>query len=1023
MYANRIRLTATEAGVGVRMLGDAAASAEDFTLSAAGRVELYNRISAQRDVLVASTSNEAAAIALAGATLNASRKLDVAARQGGLGIRASTLIAEGDMRATGTRLDAGEGSHLQAGGALDLGASAGDLALGAAALRAGGDLHLGSTGQLSIAGGDSQGVQSTGGHIAIDAQAGLNNAGVVSADQGDVTLRAGSRIANSGSINAGRNLNMGDAAGGASQSLDNTGKLLAGQAMTTRAARVGNSGWMQAGGANTIDAASLDNSGKVIAATGTATLRVERTIDNSGSVRAAQDIVVTGRDGTRGAQQLNNSGDMLAAGAVNLHAAAFDNSAAGWIQAATGSTISAGTLDNAGTWLLSQQPGGTDRVDVVGGMTNTGTLQSAGDAALTAATLDNRHVLAAAGNLSARTSGALINADGSVLQAGQSLALSSGGALANRAGATLSGADVKLNAAQGIVNAGYITASTGDTTVRADGTIDNSGKIHAGGTLDIADASGGAGETLDNSGLLIADGALALQAADVQNRAGGWIQAASTSTVDASSLNNEGTWLMSTQAGGPTSRIQVAGALTNSGAIQAQQDAALVANRIDNQANASLRTGGNLGTTVSNGFTNAGIVQAGGTLGIAATASGLVNQAGGKLLGDRLDIHAAGIDNAGIVQGGTATDSQLTVDGTLTNQGSGVLTMGAASGATPAGSGTVSATTVANAGALQSQGGLIVKLGTGGLSGTGDILAAGDLGIAAQGSNNYTATIGGTLQSGGELSVKGADSTLTLAQGQSASGRTVDVDVGTIDLQKNAVLASDGNMRLHAATLKLAGDASGTARVLAAKESGTNPVTATATVNVDNALTNNGLLFSGGDLNLTAPRISNGTTGGIAALGTLTATASSGDFTNAGALYGGEALIASAPQGTLTNTGTRTAYVGSIDSDGAITLNAKTVVNQSAVNAGTNLTINATDIQNVVYGGDDRVWETGERTTTENDYQKWDGHNGYRERWNYTDSWQVYQRYASGGVSFNNNETWATEPKPCSSRRRSSGDS
>ncbi|SCK08658.1 filamentous hemagglutinin family N-terminal domain-containing protein [Variovorax sp. HW608] len=882
MYANRIKLTATEAGVGVRMLGDAAASADDFTLTAAGRVELSNKISAQRDVMIASTSNDAAAVALTGATAAAGRSITVTADQGALGINASTLIAGADLKASGTRIEAGQGTQLQAGGTLSANATAGDLVLGAAAVRSTGDMNLASTGAVSIGGGDGQAVQSTGGQISIDAQTGLTNSGVVSADQGSVTLRAGSQIANSGTINAGQNLDIADATGGASQSLDNTGILLAGQTMSTRAATIGNSGWMQAGSANTIDAASLDNSGKVIAVTGTATLRVDGTLDNSGSVRAAQDIIVTGHGGNA-SQQLSNSGDLLAAGAVNLQASSLANSAAGWIQAATGTTVAAGTLDNAGTWLLSQQAGGVDHVDVTGALSNAGTMQSAGAVALSAATLDNRHVLVAAGDLSAITSGALNNSDAAVLQAGGTLSLISGTTLGNGTAATLSGAGVALKAAQGLTNDGTISASAGDTIVRASGAIANSGKIHAAGVLDLADASGGATETLDNSGQLIADGA------------------------------------------------------------------------------------------------------------IAAASTDLLNKNGGKLLGDRLDIHAASIDNAGIIQGGSAADSTVTANGTLTNESTGVLTMGVASGAATAGAGTVSASTIANDGTLQSQGGLTLALGTGGLSGTGDVLAAGDLAIRAQGSNDYTANIGGALQSAGALSVKGgAGSTLAVAQGRSASGNTVDIDVGTIDLQKDAVLASSGDMTLHASSLQLAGDTASTARVLAAQGGGS------ATVNVDNALTNNGLLFSGGDLNLTAPQITNGATGGIAALGTLTATASKGDFTNAGALYGGTALVANALQGTLTNTGTRTAYVGSIDSDGAITLNAKTLVNQSAVNAGTDLTVNATYIQNVVYGGDDRTWVTGPRTTTQDDHQKWDGGNGYRERWDYTDSWTMYQQYASG---------------------------
>ncbi|MES1195630.1 MAG: filamentous hemagglutinin N-terminal domain-containing protein, partial [Steroidobacter sp.] len=55
MYADRIRLIATENGVGVRLLGDVAASVDDITLSAAGKLQLQGKMSAQRDLNVAYT--------------------------------------------------------------------------------------------------------------------------------------------------------------------------------------------------------------------------------------------------------------------------------------------------------------------------------------------------------------------------------------------------------------------------------------------------------------------------------------------------------------------------------------------------------------------------------------------------------------------------------------------------------------------------------------------------------------------------------------------------------------------------------------------------------------------------------------------------------------------------------------------------------------------------------------------------------------------------------------------------------
>lgn len=50
MYAQRIQLTSTEAGVGVRMLGNAAANTGDFVLLSNGRIELAQKISASEEM-------------------------------------------------------------------------------------------------------------------------------------------------------------------------------------------------------------------------------------------------------------------------------------------------------------------------------------------------------------------------------------------------------------------------------------------------------------------------------------------------------------------------------------------------------------------------------------------------------------------------------------------------------------------------------------------------------------------------------------------------------------------------------------------------------------------------------------------------------------------------------------------------------------------------------------------------------------------------------------------------------------
>ena len=77
MYAERIRLVANDAGVGVRALGDVAATTGDFTIDANGKVQLSGRAYAERDARI--TAAGGVEISGAAASLTAKRDWDLAA--------------------------------------------------------------------------------------------------------------------------------------------------------------------------------------------------------------------------------------------------------------------------------------------------------------------------------------------------------------------------------------------------------------------------------------------------------------------------------------------------------------------------------------------------------------------------------------------------------------------------------------------------------------------------------------------------------------------------------------------------------------------------------------------------------------------------------------------------------------------------------------------------------------------------------------------------------------------------------
>jgi filamentous hemagglutinin family protein len=104
MYANRIRLIATEAGAGVRMNGEAAAGVDDFTISSSGKVELNNKISAERDVGITSTQAGTAAIETSNASLSAKRDTNITAQNGEVKMQGGTVTANNNVNITSKSL-------------------------------------------------------------------------------------------------------------------------------------------------------------------------------------------------------------------------------------------------------------------------------------------------------------------------------------------------------------------------------------------------------------------------------------------------------------------------------------------------------------------------------------------------------------------------------------------------------------------------------------------------------------------------------------------------------------------------------------------------------------------------------------------------------------------------------------------------------------------------------------------------------------------------------------------------------
>jgi len=132
MYADRIRLIGTEAGVGVRMLGEAAATADDFRLTSAGNVVVQSQVSAQRHIDVATTGGGAGvSLVDADASLSAGGDLSVAtaAAKGGSIDNQGLLLSGGTLTVAADQsiVNGVDGAMSAPRGGLTLTACTGDL--------------------------------------------------------------------------------------------------------------------------------------------------------------------------------------------------------------------------------------------------------------------------------------------------------------------------------------------------------------------------------------------------------------------------------------------------------------------------------------------------------------------------------------------------------------------------------------------------------------------------------------------------------------------------------------------------------------------------------------------------------------------------------------------------------------------------------------------------------------------------------------------------------------------------------
>ena len=709
MYAGKIFLVGTEAGVGTRNAGTVVATGGKLVLQANGWLTNTGTLQAQGAMQLQTTgkapssaniTNSGAIISSDELQINSAQALD---NSGGsisaprLEVTATSLVNRGgvieqtgsqDFNVQGASLSNANGGKIGEAAASAATTSASNAAVAARSYSAG---NLAISGALN---NDAGRINATGG-IALTSQSGLNNDGgtlnlkqlQVTGDslstvsnnsgtlrtQGDLRLQTGQLDNQSGSITAGGQLQV------TASGVNNTsGSMTQNSASATSLAVTGSfnnaAGTVNTDGDLTLTSASLANTQGRITSGQNATLTTQgagNSFDNTdGQVVSNQNLNIN----TNGASNLlNTSGTLQASGgSLSFNGGDLSNST-GRVFAASDMTLQAANISNASGG--SVYAAGNQRITATGAVSNAGVMGAQGDVTINANSLSSatNSVLAAgikadrspatSGNLTVNTTQALaingqVSAVNDITLAGSSVSL---------AGSQASAANISATARSGDL-------STANAVVSTPGTL----------TLNANNTNG---QTLNNTSGTLSAQQLRINAANLNNSSGQITQTGTAdTTLDVASASSTRGTLNNTQ-GRITTAAQnftvsaqtltnTSGAIDHAGPSAAAAIAAgatvgtltVNATTLDNTS-ASIGSNGALQVNASNINNTSGNIKA--AVDTRLDASSQINNTSGNITaGNDLALSTGNLLDAGTLTAGR--DVSLSLQGDFSNSAAGI---------------------------------------------------------------------------------------------------------------------------------------------------------------------------------------------------------------------------------------------------------------------------------------------------------------------------------------------------------------
>lgn len=928
MYANKIVLVGSEAGLGVRNAGNIGAGAGGLVVTAAGRLENIGTLEGQRIELttpgdidnrggtirqtsfagltiaspILSNTNggvigaEPVSVGASGSgntspgTANpvsggstASASAPDNGSSGASGAPASTTYAPpapGVITAGGTISN--DGGKIYAGGPITLNTpqvnNAGGLlnvatmaVAGPSFSNAGGTLTVSQNFGANVGTFDNMGGKLNAGSLQINTTGDFINVDGKLTSDGDVNLAIGGNADNTrGTISATSALTAGIV--GATN--NTSGTLIANNNVALSAASLDNTkGGIQSAGANTqlVVASQLINAAGTIGAAKDVSIQAG-SLSNSGSVRGTNDTA------------LNVSGALI--NDRSITAGRNTQIVAGSVQGSRTGVFGAGVQNDG-----SSGGSGDLRIAASGALIANGTNFAAGNTVLQGASVDLS---------SSETNGAEI-----------AITAANGNVTTSRAKVVTPGT-LKVTATGAVFNIAGTLAADGAATVDA-GSLDNSSGTLASVTNNLRIKTIGA--TSNKAGSLLAAGAVELENSGLDNTEGKLSgNSLSVATGNGQLDNTHGTLTATTTVAlSSGALVNDAGLIQSGGAMTIDTNGQSLTNT--NAANYTTKQGGitsadtlKLKTgTVTN---TAGFIGAKNSL--DAKTQGFTNTGGGEVFGQStvaINTNGANYDNSG---GKTLAVGDLGIDaGGITNTGGLIRS---------------TATTTLNAGSVINKD----SQGTDqGIEGTSVSITAATLtnkfgAIRADGN----ATLTSTTKIDNSQGLVSAGDTLTVQDPGTPGSLSVVNTGGTLVASKKVVLEA-GAVTWDGKLLSL-GDMDLAVKQDISFAAGSETVAnKNLTLSTTGNITNSGRLAAGKELKLSAKDIENTATGDIQ--GETTILKASGTLTNRGVIDGKTTSINA---GTLNNRGTGRIYGDQI-SIGAVTLNNETETVGGVASSGT----------------------------------------------------------------------------------------